>query len=130
MSNKYLDAAAFKGLTLISVSVGEQNDEILFTFEGNRTFRMYHGQECCESVTIFGIDGELRHLTGSPIIRASEESGQDAPEGISKSDFSGSCTWTTYEFETATAKVRIVWLGESNGYYSESVQIYETTFNL
>jgi hypothetical protein len=83
------------------------------------TFRFYHEQDCCENVDIYDIVGDLQDLVGTPILMAEEV------EGESPVDYEchESCTWTFYKFATIKGYVDIRWLGESNGYYSESVTI-------
>lgn len=88
-----------------------ENDTMIFTF--------YHYQDCCESVNIEDITGELSDLVGSPILLAEEVSGE-IPE--SKNEWM-SQTWTFYKFATIKGYVDVRWLGESNGYYSESVDV-------
>lgn len=81
---------------------------------------MYHHGECCESVTIDDICGELNDLVGSPILQAEENSSNTNPDGVTK-ELQDSFTWTFYRFATIKGAVTIRWYGESNGYYSECV---------
>lgn len=109
------------GKTLIEISptnIGD--DEIVFTTDTGEQWKMYHSQDCCESVSIEDINGDLQNLIGSPITLADESTSDDNPEGV-KSENQDSFTWTFYRIATAKEFVVIRWYGESNGYYSESV---------
>jgi len=122
--SKYIDAAALLGKTVTGISqIG--GDRIEITTDDGKRYVMFHSQDCCESVDVHDIEGELQSLVGSPLVVAREESDEIWPDDVEKNEYCESFTWSRYFFETATAKVRIRWLGESNGYYSESVQIDE-----
>ncbi|EQK39795.1 hypothetical protein C672_3655 [[Clostridium] bifermentans ATCC 638] len=79
---------------------------------------MYHEQNCCESVYIDEIHGDLNNLIGSEILMAEEIEGESPSEVDS---YFESYTWTFYKLATVKGYVTIRWFGESNGYYSESV---------
>lgn len=115
-----------KGLTLTDVKqVGD--DQLVFTANDGRVFLMDHSQDCCETVSIESITGDLNDLIGSPILLAEEVVSNEHPEGVSEQEFNpyGSFTWTFYKLATFKGYVDIRWYGESNGYYSESVDFYE-----
>jgi hypothetical protein len=102
------------GKTMTNVEHIDYCELIFTTTEGER-YRFYHDYECCESVTIDDIVGDLSDLAGEPILLAEEVSNN-------KSDTeNGSCTWTFYKFATRKGYVDVRWYGTSNGYYSESV---------
>lgn len=94
------------------------DDELHFALENGRKYRMYHRQDCCESVYIEDIIGDLDDLIGSTVTMAEEvtETGSNDWDTY---------TWTFYKFATAKGYVTIRWYGTSNGYYSESVDIEE-----
>lgn len=93
------------------------NKTIVFeTIDGER-YEMLHEQDCCESVSVEDICGDLEDLIGSPVIRASEDSNSDNPRSGDDESF----TWTFYNIATAKGHVTIRWYGTSNGYYSERV---------
>lgn len=94
------------------------NDEIEFTLADGSRYRMYHSQDCCEQVAVRQIDGDIADLIGNPITMAEESTNSDDSTGI---EYPDSFTWTFYKLATIKGYVTITWLGESNGYYSESV---------
>lgn len=127
MSYKYFDAAALRGKTIASIKK-EGDDLLLFSTSDGVNYAMQHHQDCCEHVRIIDIDGDILSIIGSPLITAreetlSQENPVDAPADALDMASGNSFTWTIYYFETESAKIRIRWLGISNGYYSESVQI-------
>ena len=117
------------GKTLSAVhTVGDE--ELLFTTTNGEQYRMYHSQNCCESVTIEDICGNLADLVGLPLLIAEAVMSENpwtslAEEAVSRlrgHESSGeSETWTFYKFATQKGHVTIRWYGNSNGYYSESV---------
>ena len=105
-----------KGKILNDVKVVD-NDTIYFYCEDGNTYKMYHDQDCCESVTIEDICGSIKDLIGSSILMAEEINEEREP--LDKYD--ESYTWTFYKLATVKGYVTLRWYGTSNGYYSESV---------
>ena len=111
------------GKTLTKVE--NSNDEIIFTCEDGKQYKMYHKQDYNEDVLIEDIVGELQHLVGSPILKAEEQVSNYDPtskeniERPKEDDDYG--TWTFYKFATIKGFVDVRWFGQSNGHYSESV---------
>lgn len=110
------------GKTITDIQKG--NDRIEFTVQDGSKYAMYHVQDCCESVEVEDIIGDLNDLIGFPVTMAEEVvSGDDYPiEGMpAAKDNEESYTWTFYKLATIKGYVTIRWYGQSNGYYSESV---------
>ena len=97
------------------------SDRIELKTSDGEKFIMYHNQDCCESVTIEDVVGDVQDLIGSPILKADEIVSNDNPPDVQK-DYQDSFTWTFYNLATIKGYVTIRWYGESNGYYSESVE--------
>lgn len=98
--------------------VFEDGDEMYF-MSGTDSYKFYHCQDCCESVGINDIIGDLEDLMGTPILAATEDSNAEDPG--EEASYGESYTWTFYNFSTIKGSVTVRWLGTSNGYYSESV---------
>ena len=114
---KYSNIEELKGRTLTQIEVDD--DEILFTCDNGDKYLMYHDQDCCESVYIEDISGDIQQLVGSPLVMAEEVSNVD--EEAKDKEWDDSYTWTYYKFANNNVYVTIRWYGTSNGYYSESV---------
>jgi hypothetical protein len=104
------------------------DSELCFYFTNKNYVKFYHQQNCCESVYIDDICGDLQDLVGSPLILA-EEVNADCPGKNQDDEWGGddSYTWTFYRFATNKGDVTVKWYGTSNGYYSESVDIKVVT---
>lgn len=82
---------------------------------------MWHQDDCCETVELVDIDGDLADLLGTPLTMAEEVTNSEDPP---PSDYTPeSYTWTFYKFATVNGYVTLRWFGESNGYYSERVSV-------
>ena len=108
-----------KGKTLAKIE--NAGDEIIFTTDSGEVYKLFHRQDCCETVSVEDVCGNLNDLIGSPLVEAEEITSNENPEGVHK-EWQESFTWTFYKLRTANGAVTIRWYGESNGYYSESVE--------
>lgn len=114
---KRAELSELKGKMLNKIIVDDNECDIRFYCDDGTEYLIYHEQNCCENVYIEDVVGNLDDLIGSPITMADESTNNDNP----KSEYSESFTWTFYKFATIKGYVTIRWYGESNGYYSESV---------
>jgi hypothetical protein len=118
----YVEFNELLGKTFKEVSVS--GDEIYFETVDGEKYKMYHSQDCCESVYIESVVGDVEDLIGFPILLAEEVVSYENPEGYDATDkYQDSFTWTFYKLATVKGYVDIRWYGESNGYYSESVDL-------
>jgi hypothetical protein len=108
------------GQTIVQIAGAEKGqEEILFTLKDSRVFRMFHEQDCCESVQVEDVCGDINDLIDRPIVRAEAPSTKNEPKPSDK--YIDYWTWTFYILGTQKGTVTIRWLGSSNGYYSEGV---------
>ena len=111
----YKDVKDLIGETLTSVTK-DGTERIEFKTKSGKHYSMEHVEDCCEEVYLEDVCGDLEDLVGSPIIQADEDTNSDNPP-----EHADSFTWTFYNIATKKGHVTLRWLGESNGYYSESV---------
>jgi hypothetical protein len=113
MSIENMIGKVFTSVTQDGETMRFANDKEVFTF--------LHYQDCCESVHIEDIVGELSDLEGEPLLIAEEVSGETPVEFNAMNH---ECVeWTFYKFATRKGYVDVRWFGESNGYYSTSVNL-------
>ena len=122
------------GKTIYAIQGGKGYGELIFQCRDEkgefRDYKMYHSQDCCESVYVEDICGDLSDLLNTSVLKASEDSSDKDPESPISADivlsrYRESFTWTFYNISTIKGGVTIRWYGESNGYYSESVDFIE-----
>ena len=121
MRKREAEISELVGLTLTEITAEKGDDTVMIRTACGRTFRMFNDQDYCEIVSIEDVNGNLSDLIGSPILMAEESSNSDVPP----SEYAESWTWTFYKLATIKGTVVVRWLGDSNGYYSESVYFYE-----
>jgi hypothetical protein len=111
-----MDIKELIGKKIIAIEGCEPQSEVVTFKTDGGTFRMFHYQDCCESVRVEDVDGMPAELAGATVINAEESSnkGEDGKYGESN-------TWTFYRIWTDKGPLNLRWLGQSNGYYSESV---------
>lgn len=117
-----IDIGELVGKTLVKCEEGTFGGEEALLFETDEAteYAMYHSQDCCESVTIEDIAGDLSDLIGSPILFAREDSNFNEVAY-------GDEQWTFYNIGTNKGAVTIRWFGSSNGYYSTGVDFRKTS---
>jgi hypothetical protein len=115
-----------QGKTLTSIHVSDDKERVEIECTDGTKFVMYHSQDCCESVNVEDVSGDLSDLIGTPILLAEEASSDQDPPGYKHDYQPESQTWTFYKLRTIKGSVDIRWHGTSNGYYSESVTFART----
>jgi hypothetical protein len=117
---------SLKGLTLSSIEIvdlGYDGQVIVFTTSEGAEYRMQHFSDCCESVIIEDISGDLEDLLHTEILMANKAT-NDVIGAISEASekiVDTATLWTFYQLATIKGYVTIRWFGSSNGYYSIAV---------
>jgi hypothetical protein len=109
------------GATVIAISCLEKESDLVTIVTDIGNFEFQHDQDCCEDVALN--DFEYEDMVGLVITAASEEcSGLEY-----EADSYEHGTWTFYKIEASKdgkgGSLWMRWLGASNGYYSERVDI-------
>ena len=115
---EYTSTAKFEqiqGMTITAVVYKEANESLLIHLN-THVLEMIHHQDCCETVYLADVVGSFEDLIGYPLLEVSESI------DIATEDMSSTASY--YNFRTITASVQLRWVGESNGYYSETVDCY------
>ena len=103
------------GKTIVDIQgMVQDSEEIIFTLNDGVKYKMYHEKDCCECVYLEDVNGDIENILNSEILRFDEKI-EDNPEADE------SQTYTFYTIATINGYIDLRWNGESNGYYSESV---------
>lgn len=106
-----------KGMTITAV-VYDMDKESLLIHLNTHVLEMVHHQDCCETVYLADVVGSFEDLIGYPLLEVTESLVEGELEGYESS------TASYYNFKTVKANVQLRWVGESNGYYSETVECF------
>ena len=104
-----------QGMTITAVVYKETNESLLIHLN-THVLEMIHHQDCCETVYLADVVGSFEDLIGYPLLEVSET--------IVNNEIGESSTASYYNFRTVKASVQLRWVGESSGYYSETVDCY------
>jgi len=104
----------------VFVAVQLENDFIAVETVDGEIFVLGHTQDCCECVDVEDVVGDLKDLLNSPILLAEEATSDENP----KDKYDDSFTWSFYKLATIKGYVDIRFYGTSNGFYSESVDLF------
>lgn len=105
-----------QGMAITAV-VYKESDESLLIHLNTHVLEMIHHQDCCETVYLADVVGSFEDLVGYPLLEVSE-----TIVNTGNSDISSTASY--YNFKTVKASVQLRWVGESSGYYSETVDCY------
>ena len=113
------DFGDLQGLTLTKVVASSRNEEVHFFAESGEEFVLMHFQDCCESVGLEKVIGNLEDIIGIPVLFA-----ENVSESYPNNDYQNDDgIYEEHYFKVGTAKGNVVfkWTGDSNGYYSVGV---------
>lgn len=119
----YVNFFELKGKTITSID-GINSDDIdtIITTSDGSIYTLTHLQDCCEHVRVYGSVGNIDDVLNAEVIAAEDTNPMDNPNAPDYKYYD-SATWTQFRIVTNKGSFEIWWLGESNGYYSESVSV-------
>jgi hypothetical protein len=111
-----------KGIKKV-VGLRKNSDEVLFICNDNYVVKMYHNYDCCEEVYLDSADSIDNN---DDIYTGCNWCVMEIVDNVNcgaKSKWTESFTWTFYKMKTDKGYDTLRWYGESNGYYSERVDL-------
>lgn len=122
--DEYCSVSELIGKTFSDVKMDSGDRRINFFDGDDIVYALYHQQDCCESVYIEDICGDLSDLIGVPILSAENSSSEPPREGA-YGYIGDDVLWTFFKIHTSRGYVTIRFLGSSNGYYGVSASLYK-----
>jgi hypothetical protein len=123
----YANFFELKGKTITSIdgSNSDDSDTIITTSDGS-SYTLTHIQDCCEHVRVYGSVGNIDDVLNEEVIAAEDTNPMDNPNAPDYKYYE-SATWSQFRIVTNKGTFEIWWLGESNGYYSETVSVIKNS---
>ena len=121
----------FSGKTIQEIrGCKKHSDEVTIKFTDGTCLKFYHRQDCCETVLLEDFDTAPEDLINTNIISIEERKYSDSENAVKPlNDWAESYTWTFYIIKTSKFTMWMRWYGESNGWYSEEVDIDYLYYN-
>lgn len=121
----------FSGKTIQEIrGCKKHSDEVTIIFTDGSCLKFYHQQSCCETVLLEDFDTNPEYLINTNIIYIEERKYSDSENAVKPlNDWAESYTWTFYIIKTSKFTMWMRWYGESNGWYSEEVDIDYLYYN-
>lgn len=121
----------FSGKTIQEIrGCKKHSDEVTIKFTDGTCLKFYHRQECCETVLFEDFDATPEDLVNAKIISIEERiSNSNENEIKPLNTLDKSYTWSFYVIKTSKFTMTMRWYGESNGWYSETVNIDYLYYN-
>ena len=112
-----MEIGSLVGKTILAVEGCNVGSESILIRTDAGTMRLYHTQNCCESVRVEDVNGDSEDLIGGVVSIAEERSNQE------EDDWGCRTKWTFYTIRTSKGDMDLRWLGRDNGYYGVSVWV-------
>ena len=107
------------GKTIKSITgLSESSEVVIINFTDGSLITQTHDQDCCETVQVEQVDGPVAKHIGAKFYGLDEKEIGNYEQVVNGYD---SLTATFYTLKTSAGYLDWRWYGESNGYYSESV---------
>lgn len=97
------------------------SQEYIFKLNDGTLVRFDHMQACCEHVRVVKINGSASSIIGKTITLAEDDTPIEF--GDIKEDTDQTITVFKIQVDDGS-EFEVVWLGESNGFYSEDVSVW------
>ena len=124
---EWMEDSTIKDAVFYGNSYDEQGElqgsvsAVLFTNNIDEHYAMYHEQDCCETVEVDGIYGDLVGIKGNNVVSCDRMTFSGPNHTEKRGYYEESVTVSIYKIVYRGGEMTIKWYGESNGYYDESV---------
>lgn len=105
----------FKGAKILSVHGLKENSDMVTIVTDKLSLQFFHWQDCCESVYVAQVDGDIEDVVGKTIFLFEERT------VFTEEEWGDHLLSTFYTIRTDGGDLTWRWDGRSNGYYSVSV---------
>lgn len=100
------------------------HNDVLYLCTRQAIFAIRHEQDCCEDVWFVDGEEDISDMVGDYLVKIRIDV---SPQDRDSNRIDECSTWTFVTIQTLRNSYSFRWYGESNGYYSETVQLDDIT---